>query len=108
MIRSTTEEVKTMPDSSSDIQLNRSLIVGGGVLVAVGGLLGFAGMALLSSALISATRQWSSPGEASQPDGSRALGADQGRCHRRRHRLAQRPPEQQLGPAAAPPARIPT
>ena len=59
MIRSTTEGVKTMPDSSSgDIQLNRSLIVGGGVLVAVGGLLGFAGMALLSSALISATRQW--------------------------------------------------
>jgi hypothetical protein len=57
MIRSTTEGVKTMPDSSN-IQLNRSLIVGGGVLVAVGGLLGFAGMALLSSALISATRQW--------------------------------------------------
>jgi hypothetical protein len=44
--------------SSGEIQLNRSLIVGGGVLVAVGGLLGFAGMALLSSALISATRQW--------------------------------------------------
>jgi hypothetical protein len=44
--------------SKGDIQLNRSLIVGGGVLVAVGGLLGFAGMALLSSALISATRQW--------------------------------------------------
>jgi hypothetical protein len=42
----------------SDIQLNRSLIVGGGALIAVGGLLGFAGMALLSSALISATRQW--------------------------------------------------
>jgi len=52
--------VKAMADSTSkgDIQLNRSLIVGGGVLVAVGGLLGFAGMALLSSALISATRQW--------------------------------------------------
>ena len=48
-----------MPDSSKgDIQLNRSLIVGGGVLVAVGGLLGFAGMALLSSALISASRQF--------------------------------------------------
>lgn len=46
------------PTSTGDIQLNRSLIVGGGVLVAVGGLLGFAGMALLSSALISATRQW--------------------------------------------------
>ncbi|HET8787113.1 MAG TPA: hypothetical protein VFO47_00015 [Actinomycetes bacterium] len=46
------------PSSKADIQLNRSLIVGGGVLVALGGLLGFAGMALLSSALISATRQW--------------------------------------------------
>jgi membrane protein implicated in regulation of membrane protease activity len=44
--------------STADIQLNRSLIVGGGVLVALGGLLGFTGMALLSSALISATRRW--------------------------------------------------
>ena len=44
--------------SRGDIELNRSLLVGGGVLVAVGGLLGFAGMALISSALISATRQW--------------------------------------------------
>jgi hypothetical protein len=44
--------------ASGNIQLNRSLIVGGGALIAVGGLLGFAGMALLSSALISATRQW--------------------------------------------------
>ena len=42
----------------SDIQLNRNLLVGGGVLVALGGLLGFTGMALVSSALISATRQW--------------------------------------------------
>ena len=58
MFRST-KGVKAMTDNSKgDIQLNRSLIVGGGVLVAVGGLLGFAGMALLSSALISATRQW--------------------------------------------------
>ena len=57
MVRSM-EGVKTMTDTSKgDLQLNRSLIVGGGVLVAVGGLLGFAGMALLSSALISATRQ---------------------------------------------------
>jgi hypothetical protein len=49
----------TMTDASrGDIQLNRSLIVGGGVLIVVGGVLGFAGMALLSSALISATRQW--------------------------------------------------
>ena len=44
--------------SQGDIQLNRSLLVGGGVLVALGGLLGFAGMALVSSALLSATRQW--------------------------------------------------
>ncbi|HKQ02422.1 MAG TPA: hypothetical protein VJ735_19045 [Actinomycetes bacterium] len=41
-----------------DIQLNRNLLVGGGVLVALGGLLGFTGMALVSSALLSATRQW--------------------------------------------------
>ena len=49
-----------MADESSrvDIQLNRNLLVGGGVLVALGGLLGFTGMALVSSALISATRQW--------------------------------------------------
>jgi hypothetical protein len=49
-----------MADQSSkgDIQLNRSLLVGGGVLVGLGGLLGFAGMALVASALISATRQW--------------------------------------------------
>jgi hypothetical protein len=44
--------------SRGDIQFNRNLLVGGGVLVALGGLLGFAGMALVSSALISATRQW--------------------------------------------------
>jgi hypothetical protein len=44
--------------SRSDIQVNRSLLVGGGVLVALGGLLGFTGMALVSSALLSATRQW--------------------------------------------------
>jgi hypothetical protein len=44
--------------SQGDIQLNRNLLVGGGVLVALGGLLGFTGMALVSSALISATRRW--------------------------------------------------
>jgi hypothetical protein len=54
------EGVMAMTDLSStgDTQLNRSLLVGGGVLVALGGLLGFAGMALVSSALISATRRW--------------------------------------------------
>jgi hypothetical protein len=44
--------------SQVDVQLNRSLLVGGGVLVGLGGLLGFTGMVLISSALISATRQW--------------------------------------------------
>jgi hypothetical protein len=44
--------------SEEDVQLNRNLIIGGGVLVALGGLLGFTGMALVLSALISATRRW--------------------------------------------------
>jgi hypothetical protein len=44
--------------SESGVQLNRNLIVGGGVLVAFGGLLGFTGMALVTSALISAARRW--------------------------------------------------
>jgi hypothetical protein len=50
--------VADQTSSKSDIQLNRSLLVGGGVLVGLGGLLGFTGMALVASALISATRQW--------------------------------------------------
>jgi hypothetical protein len=45
-------------NGSDDVQLNRGMIVGGGVLVALGSLLGFTGMALLMSALISATRRW--------------------------------------------------
>ena len=44
--------------SDDDIQLNRGLLVGGGVLVALGGLLGFTGMGLLITALMSATRRW--------------------------------------------------
>jgi hypothetical protein len=44
--------------SSEGMQLNRSLLVGGGVLVGVGGLLGLTGMVLVGSALLSATRQW--------------------------------------------------
>jgi hypothetical protein len=44
--------------TDDDVQRNRGMIVGGGVLVALGGLLGFTGMALLMSALISATRRW--------------------------------------------------
>ena len=45
-------------NGSDDVQLNRGMIVGGGVLVALGGLLGFTGMTLLVSALISASRRW--------------------------------------------------
>ena len=44
--------------SQGGIHLNRSLLVGGGVLVGVGGLLGFTGFVLVGSALMSATRQW--------------------------------------------------
>jgi hypothetical protein len=44
--------------SRQGIQLNRSLLVGGGVLVGIGGLLGFTGVVLVGSALLSATRQW--------------------------------------------------
>ena len=43
--------------SQGGIQVNRSLLVGGGVLVGIGGLLGFTGMVLVGSALLSATRQ---------------------------------------------------
>jgi hypothetical protein len=44
--------------SPDGMQVNRSLLVGGGVLVGIGGLLGFTGMVLVGSALLSATRQW--------------------------------------------------
>jgi hypothetical protein len=44
--------------SPEGMQLNRSLLVGGGVLVGIGGLLGLTGMVLVGSALLSATRQW--------------------------------------------------
>ena len=49
-----------MSDNASPegIGVNRSLLVGGGVLVGIGGLLGFTGMVLVGSALLSATRQW--------------------------------------------------
>jgi len=53
--------------SDGEVQLNRGMIVGGGVLVALGGLLGFTGMALLMSALLSATRRW--VGHLEQPPG---------------------------------------
>jgi hypothetical protein len=44
--------------SEPGVQVSRSLLVRGGVLVGIGGLLGFVGMALVGSALLSATRQW--------------------------------------------------
>jgi hypothetical protein len=44
--------------SPEGVQVNRSLMVGGGLLVGIGGLLGFTGMVLVGSALLSATRQW--------------------------------------------------
>jgi hypothetical protein len=44
--------------SQGGIQVNRNLLVGGGVLVGIGGLLGFTGLVLVGSALLSATRQW--------------------------------------------------
>jgi hypothetical protein len=49
---------KMSNDVSQGGQVNRSLLVGGGVLVGIGGLLGFTGMVLVGSALLSATRQW--------------------------------------------------
>jgi hypothetical protein len=52
--------VKMMSNNASPegMQVNRSLLVGGGLLVGIGGLLGFTGMVLVGSALLSATRQW--------------------------------------------------
>jgi len=43
--------------SNGDVQLSRRRIAGGGVLIGIGGLLGFTGMLLVSSAIISAARQ---------------------------------------------------
>jgi hypothetical protein len=52
--------MKLMSDNASPegVQLNRRRLVGGGLLVGIGGLLGVTGMALVGSALLSATRQW--------------------------------------------------
>jgi hypothetical protein len=44
--------------SPEGMQVNRSMLVGGGLLVGISGLLGFTGMVLVGSALLSATRQW--------------------------------------------------
>ena len=43
--------------SNGRVQLDRRLIAGGGVLIGIGALLGFTGMLLVSSAIVSAARQ---------------------------------------------------
>jgi hypothetical protein len=43
--------------SLGEVQLNRRRIAGGGVLIGIGGLLGFTGMLLVSSAIVSAARR---------------------------------------------------
>ena len=43
--------------SNGDLQLSRRRIAGGGVLIGIGGLLGFTGMLLVGSAIVSAARQ---------------------------------------------------
>ena len=43
--------------SNGAVQVSRRRIAGGGVLIGIGGLLGFTGMLLVSSAIISAARQ---------------------------------------------------
>jgi hypothetical protein len=43
--------------SNGDVQLSRRRIAAGGVLIGTGGLLGFTGMLLVSSAIISAARR---------------------------------------------------
>ena len=43
--------------SRRDVQLSRRRIAAGGLLIGIGGLLGFTGMLLVSSAIISAARQ---------------------------------------------------
>ena len=43
--------------SRGEVRLNRRLVVGGGVLIGTGGLLGFTGMLLVGSAIVSAARQ---------------------------------------------------
>jgi hypothetical protein len=44
--------------SQNGVQVNQGLVMGGAVLLRLGGLLGFAGVMLLSSAVVSATRRW--------------------------------------------------
>jgi hypothetical protein len=44
--------------SQGHVYVNKRLLTAGAGLVAVGGLLGFAGMALAGTAVLAATRQW--------------------------------------------------
>jgi hypothetical protein len=77
--------------SQGGIQVNRSLLVGGGLLVGIGGLLGFAGMVLVGSALLSATRQWVNQLEQPpQRDREAQVAAGQGRCLCRYRGMAER------------------
>jgi hypothetical protein len=43
--------------SRGEVQLSRRRIAAGGVLIGIGGLLGFTGMLLVGSAIVSAARQ---------------------------------------------------
>ena len=43
--------------SNGDVQLSRRRIAGGGVLIGIGGLLGFTGMLLVGSAIVTVARQ---------------------------------------------------
>jgi hypothetical protein len=43
--------------SRGEVQLSRRRIAGGGVLIGIGGLLGFTGMLLVGSAIVSVARQ---------------------------------------------------
>jgi hypothetical protein len=42
----------------TDLGTNKGMLMAGGVLIGVAGLAGFAGMLLLGSAAVSATRRW--------------------------------------------------
>jgi hypothetical protein len=44
--------------SIGGVQLNRRRIAGGGALIGIGGLLGFTGMLLVGSAIVTVARRW--------------------------------------------------
>jgi hypothetical protein len=44
--------------SNGGVQLNRRRIAGGGALIGIGGLLGFTGMLLVGSAIVTVARRW--------------------------------------------------